>query len=575
MPKPLLIFFLLLVVFLHACKRPVRPSSQSRHIVDQPRDMPDAIAAELENRLDYAMENNGIIGDSVRLDFVETVNDFYEGTDYRPVWSDTLAWRPVADSMFNYLGAGLREGLFPEDYHLRELDSLRLRLTDSLKRKDAMIWTEAELLLTDAFMKLARDLRQGRLQADSVSWHHDPKKRDGFFIPMFRLLLDTGRLSLVTDSLQPKYSAYRDLKKALRAYLKTMDSKEYTYVLFPFDRKDPADSLRFITSLVRRLHEDQIEYYGKGLPDSLTLSQMLIDYQKKNKLTADGRFGNEVVSSLNNTGLEKLKRIALTLDKYKQLPDTLPPRYVWVNLPEFKLFLRDHDSLILESRIICGKPVTPTPLVTGSIHEMIAYPTWTVPESIIKKEMLPALKRNPRYLEKKGMYLLNKKGEKVRADTINWKKYKQGIPFRIQQGSGDDNSLGVFKFNFHNPFDVYMHDTDQRHLFRNSKRAFSHGCVRVQEWQRLATEVLRYDSLLRKKGDSVALMPDSVKSLIANGKHVKIPVKNRIPLFFRYISCSASEGRISFLDDIYGLDRDFRNSYFASKAILPYIKRAL
>jgi murein L,D-transpeptidase YcbB/YkuD len=278
---------------------------------------------------------------------------------------------------------------------------------------------------------------------------------------------------------------------------------------------------------------------------------------------------------LNLTGLEKFKRAAITLDKYKQLPDTLPPRYIWVNLPEYKLYLRDHDSLILESRIICGKPVTPTPLITSSIYEMIAFPTWTVPESIIKKEMLPALKRNPRYLEKKGMYLLNKKGEKVRADTINWKKYKQGIPFRIQQGSGDDNSLGVFKFNFHNPFDVYMHDTDQRHLFRNSKRAFSHGCVRVQEWSRLATEVLRYDSLLRKAKDTVPVLPDSVISLIASQKHCKIPVKNRIPVFFRYFSSSASEGKIQFFDDIYGVDKDLRNRFFASKAILPFVKKAL
>ena len=564
-----------LAIMLPACKRHARPEATARHIVEQAKDMPAAITDELEDLVGYAMENNGRISDSTFLDLPEAVNAFYEQNDYRPVWSDTMTWRPLADSMMDYLGGSLRDGLFPGDYHFPELDSLHRSLVDSFQRKDALLWTRAEVLLTDAFMKVARDLKQGRLQSDSSSWHHNPKKLETFFLPMFRLLLDSGRLSLVTDSLQPKYTAYRELKRAIPAFLKNMDRKEYTYLVFPFNRKDTADSVRFITALVKRLREEEIEYYGSGLPDSVTLSNMLLDYQKKKKLTADGRFGAEVVSSLNNNDLEKLKRIAITLDKYKQLPDTLPPRYIWVNLPEYKLFLRDHDSLIMESRIICGKPATPTPLVTSSIYEMIVFPTWTVPESIIKKEMLPALKRNPHYLDKKGMYLLNKKGEKVRADTINWKKYKQGIPFRIQQGSGDDNALGVFKFNFHNPYDVYMHDTDQRHLFRNSKRAFSHGCVRVQEWQRLAAEVLRYDSLFRSSKDPVSVLPDSIMHLIDKGLHIKIPVKNRIPLFLRYISSSASEGRVLFLEDIYGLDRDLRNSFFASKAILPYLKRAL
>lgn len=558
-----------------SCKRPSRPAHSARHIIENPLDMPGAVSSELEDMLDYAGENGGLIDDSLKLRCPEPVISFYEKNDYRPVWCDTMVWRPLADSMIRYLGSCLRDGLFPGDYHYEELDSLFRTLRDTSKRKDAMLWTTAEALFTDAFMLLSRDLKQGRLQPDSSSWHHDAEKVTGFFLPMFQWLQDSGKLAPVLDSMQPKYAGYRDLKNALPGFLKDMDRKQYTYVEFPFDKDSEEDSLRFVSSLVSRLREDRIEYVGAGLPDSSTLRHMISDYQKKNKLTEDGKAGNEVISSLNNTGLEKFKRIAVTMDRYKQLPDTLPSRNIWVNLPEFTLYLRDRDSLILESRIICGKPVTQTPLITSSIYEMIVFPTWTVPESIIKKEMLPALKRNPKYLIKKGMYLLNKKGEKVRSDTINWKKYSKGIPFRIQQGSGDDNSLGVFKFNIHNPFDVYLHDTDQRHLFRNSKRAFSHGCVRVQEWSRLATEVLRFDSMMRKFPDTTSVRPDSVISLIAKGEHRRIPIKNRIPLYIRYFSCSASEGRIRFLDDMYNMDRDMRDNFFASKAILPYVRKAL
>ena len=196
---------------------------------------------------------------------------------------------------------------------------------------------------------------------------------------------------------------------------------------------------------------------------------------------------------------------------------------------------------------------------------MVTYPTWTVPSSIIAKSFLPKLKNNPNYLSRLGLKLMNGKGETINAGNINWSKYSKGIPFKIMQNSGDNNALGVMKFNFNNPFAVYLHDTNQRYLFKNASRALSHGCVRVQEWEKLAFYIARNDSINSHKGDSLRYTTDSIRNWLANKEHRRMDVKNKIPLFIRYFSCEGKNGKVVFYDDIYGEDKTLREKYFANK----------
>ena len=196
---------------------------------------------------------------------------------------------------------------------------------------------------------------------------------------------------------------------------------------------------------------------------------------------------------------------------------------------------------------------------------MITYPTWTVPTSIIAKQYLPKLKNNPNYLSRIGLRLVGSKGETINPNTVKWSKYTKGIPFKVMQGSGDDNALGIIKFNFENPYAVYLHDTNQRYLFKNAARALSHGCVRVQEWQKLAFYIARNDSLNLKQGDSLRYTTDSIRNWLANKERKRIVVKNDVRLFIRYFTCEAKEGKIKFYDDIYGEDTRLREKYFTDK----------
>jgi len=175
------------------------------------------------------------------------------------------------------------------------------------------------------------------------------------------------------------------------------------------------------------------------------------------------------------------------------------------------------------------------------------------------------LKNNPGYLASKGFSLVDSHGETVNPYTVNWSKYTKAIPWKIVQGSGDDNALGIFKFNFNNPYSVYLHDTNQRYLFQNSQRALSHGCVRVQKWEALAFYIAQNDSLATKEGEQLSYNTDSIKTWIANKARKTIMVKKRLPLFIEYFTCEAKNNKIVFYNDIYNEDKALEQKYFANR----------
>jgi murein L,D-transpeptidase YcbB/YkuD len=239
----------------------------------------------------------------------------------------------------------------------------------------------------------------------------------------------------------------------------------------------------------------------------------------------------------------------------------MPDQYVWVNIPGYYLHVKENDTIRLISKVVVGKPETKTPIISSVITDMITYPQWTIPASIIKKDILPGLKKDPSYTLKKGFSLIDKEGNVVDPYLVDWTKYEMEIPYKVVQGSGDDNALGVLKFNFNNEHSVYLHDTNQRYLFSNKKRALSHGCVRVQNWDSLAYYILRNDSINSER----AIPIDSMNAwLVRKEKHV-VPVRKRVPLFIRYFTCEGKEDGLVFYEDVYGEDQRLRDKYFKTK----------
>ncbi len=557
---------LLLCLFILSCNDNSGAKNPEPNIVTAPEQMDEQSGESIRQLLAYALEHGNKIDDSIRIKLPVITNKFYNENEFSNVWSHEEKWEALADTLLDFITQSELYGLFPADYNLKHLTRIKTTIdTDSLQRKNAVIWAKADILMTDAAVKILKDIKMGRLFTDSVVLQKDTSSAVTAIMDRFKTLLQQKQFTAAVNAAEPNKRGYLNLKMGIQRFLDSMDRKLYTYVKYPFKPNDAKDSLAFIKTLQKRLGESKSIELSNDLPDTLQLQTAIKKYQKLKGIKQDGKFSESLIKLMNTNDVERFKRIAITLDRYKQLPDSMPEKYVWVNLPGYYLELWDTDTLALTSKIICGKPTTSTPLLTSAITNMITYPTWTVPTSIISKQYLPKLKNNPYYLQKMGIQIMNEKGDIIDPGTVKWTKYTKGIPYKVMQGSGDDNALGVLKFNFNNPYAVYLHDTNQRYLFKQKARALSHGCVRVQKWDSLAYYIARNDSINLKPGDSLRYNADSIRTWIAEKKNKRIQIKNRIPLFITYYSCEGKDGKIKFYEDIYGDDKAMREKYFSNK----------
>ena len=554
-------FFVLLI--LAACNT-ANDNTPKKDIISN-KDIANAPSSEtIKQLLEHGIENNGQINKNEKLYLNTMVQSFYNNNAFVYLWSKNKKWSPIADTLLQFINNVEKYGLFSTDYHVASLKNIAANIaTDSIKRADEHIWSLADVLLTDAYMHIVKDIKYGRLFNDSTMIVDANNDKYKFVLHTTTQLFNKVNFSNILHNISPKNKGYINLQTSVKDFLDSMDRKPYTYIPYPFKRGVQADSVAFIKLLQQRLFESKCIEFAAPLADSTALSTAIKCYQKKKGMQQDGKYGNNLIKQMNLTDIEKFKRIAITLDRYKLLPDSLPKQYIWVNLPSYYLHIIDSDTIALTSKIICGKPDTRTPLLSSKITNMVVYPTWTVPNSIITKQYLPKLKKNPNYLSRLGLKLKNNKGQIVDAGSINWDKYNKGIPFKVMQNSGDNNALGIMKFNFDNEYAVYLHDTNQRYLFKNTSRALSHGCVRVQEWEKLAFYLARNDSALLKIGDSLTYTIDSIKQWLADKKYKRIDVKNQFQLYINYFSCEGINGKVKFYEDIYGEDKALREKYFS------------
>jgi murein L,D-transpeptidase YcbB/YkuD len=552
-----LILFGFMLIAAVSCTTAEKPPKTA--IVATPEELDIKATDIIQTALRFAAENQGKIDDTIMLSYPGQLLSIYRDAGFNTAWSSKEQWKPLADSLLRFIAGAKLYGLFPEDYHFKSLDTLQHQLRfDSVKRKDAVLWAKADLMLTDGLLHIVKDLKHGRLTPDSISQRKDTIITDSFYAQQFQQIQQQGTLLATLEALEPVHPGYKDLKAAIPSFLDSADDKTYT-VVPPRPKKD---SLPYTQALMQRLWEggliDSIHV------DSVTLAAGIKKFQQSKNITVDGKAGNETIRLLNETDHDRFIRIAISLDRYKLLADPMPSRYVWVNLPAYHLKLVENDTVLLTSKIICGKAITRTPVLTSAISDMITYPQWTIPTSIIVKEILPGLKRDTNYLAKKGYSLIDSRGDVVNPGSVNWSKYSKGIPYKVVQGSGDENALGILKFNFPNKYSVYLHDTNQRYLFSRTIRSLSHGCVRVQKWEELAYYIIRYDYRDRDPSAGQAA-EDSLGAWLSRKEKHTIPVKKRLPLYLRYFTCEGRDGRVEFYDDIYGEDKLLREKFFAGK----------
>ena len=426
------------------------------------------------------------------------VVDFYKKYNYQTRWLYQNKPSPLFASYIKTLTELTDYGFFPQNYRQHELDSIVGYL---YQHKDSLFLKQLEMTdreITASFLLLTRHLTQGRIPkvGDGVRvWKRNKPIFDN--VELLLKLKDTDNLSTIIETLQPQQTFYKAMAQKYKELLK--DTTSY----IPLAIADPKSfavgySDSTVVALRNQLGLRGYKPVAQGVPaevDSL-LIEAVKQFQRQVGLTADGVPGALTMSYLQMTPQQQSDLLLLNMERLRWQNKDLGEDYILVNIPEYRLRLFHKDSLKFTTNVIVGRPGTPTPIFSDSIKFVEFRPTWSVPISIVRKEMIPRIVDSGDSLKyaKRG-YKLYENNKEIDPATINWrdeKTLRRNLAF-VENPSAN-NSLGLVKFVLHNNMSIYLHDTPSKKLFDNTQRTYSHGCVRVQYPDSLAYQLLKHTS---------------------------------------------------------------------------------
>ncbi|MBO9730824.1 MAG: L,D-transpeptidase family protein [Chitinophaga sp.] len=536
------------VCLLLACvNKKKHTAPKQKQIVANIRQLDEVITDNITERLSALKDNEGELEDSIIAFRPSAIQEFYGVDKPTGQWSKNGVINPAADSMLYMIQHAEDVGLLPAQYHGPALTAALEQInSDATAKKDAALWAKVDVLMTDAFMKMASDLHFGVAPRDSITLKKDSLFTDSQLIASLKQALADKNVATILRAQEPVHAGYLALKEGIQTFKSKYEN--YHWDTLPLNY---TDTVAFRQLVVNRLVQSgHLDTSGRTV-DTTLIKTGIKAFQKEFNIYPDGVAGKRTVMALNRSMHDWIMQAAVNLDRWRKLPDTLPVQYIMVNVPGYTLRVVDSGEVKLESRVIVGAPRTRTPLLNSYMTNFMMYPYWRVPYSIVFKEMLPAIKKNVGYLASKNLEVIDKDANTVDPATIDWSKLSKGhFPYVLRQMDGIDNSLGVMKFNFRNKYSVYLHDTNNRGLFKNSMRAMSHGCVRVQQWDSLAQYLVRADSV-RHSGDSVRVW-------LAREEKKQVDLPKHIPIYLRYFTAEGQNGNLIFFDDIYGEDKVLR-----------------
>ncbi len=364
------------------------------------------------------------------------------------------------------------------------------------------------------------------------------------------------------DQVTPRTQLYTSLEKWYFHYLEISKSDKWP-VIPSFDTIKPGMSNAVIPLIRKRLYLSG-DLQGCQSGSSSTYDACLVNavkrFQKRNAQSADGVIGKGTSKILRQSLSEILTKMELNLDRMKMMKREESSRHIMINIPAFKLYFYDNGKIFQTMRVITGKKKHPTPVFSDTVETVVLNPYWNIPTSIIQKEMIPKLLRNSNAMKKKGIEIRNGWGpdaKKISASSVNWSKYRysKSVPYRFAQVPGNKNALGKVKFLFPNKFSVYMHDTPTKSLFKRQKRAYSHGCIRLEKPRELMKTFAEFNPNLDY---------DNAQKIL-KGKKQSYHKVEHVPVEVTYLTAWVDpSGIFQMRNDIYDYDKEqlkYRNKY--------------
>lgn len=465
-------------------------------------------------------------------------------TDF--AWVKNGAPSPRALTALEVLGEAASHGLAVEDYAVSLPDTASFN-TDETVRELARF----EVTLTARVLRYVRDAHRGRVDPNRLSGYHDFAQK-----PLdYAAVLDAIDKDVIAPRAylqlwHPQNQAYAALRSELEMLRGSMEN---AIVVAPDTFLRPGQSSPEFAKILQLIERDAdaafLAEHGAALTAAAgteAYSQELVPLikaaQQARGLKPDGVIGPRTVAAIaGNSKADRVSKVLVAMEQLRWLPSRLGERHVLINVPEFKARYVEGGEEKLAMRTVVGKTATQTFFFQDEIEYVEFHPYWGIPRSILVNKYLPKLYQDPGYLDRIGYEITDARGRQISSSSINWPAHGANIPYDVRQPPGPKNSLGEMKIMFPNRHAIYMHDTPDKYLFDKESRAYSNGCVRLQDPRGMAAAVLGWSR------DEVATR--------LKGAHGQVDLTEKVPVYVVYFTAwPQADGAVGYSPDVYGRD---------------------
>ncbi|OQY03956.1 MAG: hypothetical protein B6I20_03970 [Bacteroidetes bacterium 4572_117] len=548
------------------------------------RDIENNMAVQLENTLKNVNDTINLAFHGKEIYTTNLIKDFYTLNQYIPVWTTNMKPNRQARELMKLFAHSPIYGLDTTFYQFSSLSKLYYQLNKKeVKDRDKKA-LEYELLMTHNSFKIMSHLRSGVIQPDSSV---NGIKSDPYPKSLAKKLvsfINTDQLTEGIVALQPNSYEYRFLQAGLEVFVKNMVMNQDSVFIpdpeidsvaaytaakkmlvannyYPSTEKLVKPYTDYTIKKITNIIADTIGYtisFTPRIDEDTTFVVALKQFQKVNGLHPDGVIGSNTRNALHTNNMDRYKQIAVNLERLRWQKKR-PQKYIYVNIPSYKLRVLEKGWIKKTFRVVVGAVYSETPELNGEIEYFITNPEWNVPYSISSRELLPKIVNDSTYLAKHNYVVLDENRQPVQG-KIDWSQVNsENFNYSIRQAGGSNNALGSIKFIFPNQYNVYIHDTQSKNKFSKEIRAYSHGCMRLENPWDLAKYIVESEK---------NISTDTLMTIKDKRVRKQINLKEPLPVFVRYITCEAdNNANITFYKDIYGKDEELKKQLFASKEI--------
>lgn len=479
----------------------------------------------------------------------------YEASNFAPVWLSNGKPTSQALAAIQALEASKQKGLNPDDYDASRWSD-RLHGLDSAPTADTLARFDAAL--TVGVMRYISDLHIGRVNPKHFNFGIDVEEKK-YDLPQFvtTKVIHAADVQSVLDGVEPPYNGYKATEAMLQKYLQLAAQGDGPTIPDVTKTVAPGDAYAGINPLVTRLrmlgdlHADTVVD-----ANSPTYSGSVVDgvktFQSRHGLAVTGKLDKDTIRQLNTPLAFRVSQLQDALERWRWLPPQFPQPPIVANIPEFIVrAYGPNQKVAFASNVVVGKALrTQTPVFANTMKYIVFRPYWNVPTGIVRGEIIPGITRDRNYISKKNFEVTDFNGKVITDGPVSDEVLAQlrAGKLTVRQKPGPTNSLGLIKLMFPNEYNVYLHSTPAQQLFSQSRRDFSHGCVRVEKPAELAAYVLRNQPpwTLEKVQQAMQSGPDNQQ----------VNLTTPVPVLILYVTAVVEEdGTVHFFDDIYGYDK--------------------